>query len=420
MPEQTTNNGRTIMTVALPIIEKLDARRVENNRKTVAARQRFFESNAIKPTSNYKDLVAQGLLLSLEKYEKIVYSFSGGKDSLAGLLVLLELMKELGVSKDKLELWHQHVDGDPSEKNGLMDWPCTDAYCRAVAEALDVTLRYQWRVGGIEKEMLRENTTVQGVCFENENGDIVYLEPNPPAKKCKCGHVYNNKTDVVCPECNAKRGNVSTRRKFPMVCADLRKRWCSGVAKIDVARRTISNDPRFKQGSFLMLTGERREESNNRAKYDEVVPYNSTKARRVDQWRNVLDWSESQVWDIIRRWMIDPHPAYKLGFGRVSCMKCIYGGEDEWATIREIDPTGFEKIANYEVDFESTIATRKEGKKTVPYSVHEKAEVGKSFVVSAPANTVEQAMGHGYNESNIFVDNWQLPQGAFKRCSGPE
>ena len=40
----------------------------------------------------------------LENYDKIIVLFSGGKDSLASLLYLLEL----GVPEDKIELWHHN------------------------------------------------------------------------------------------------------------------------------------------------------------------------------------------------------------------------------------------------------------------------------------------------------------------------
>jgi 3'-phosphoadenosine 5'-phosphosulfate sulfotransferase (PAPS reductase)/FAD synthetase len=401
--------------------ERLANKRAENAAKTEAAHKRFLNAESIPaPSDNYPNLVRNGDLLPLSDYDKIIYSYSGGKDSLAGLLQLLERCEAQNIPKNRIEMWHQHVDGDPNDRNGLMDWPCTETYCRATAEALNLTLRFQWRVGGIERELIRENTTVQGVCYENQNGDIIFLPPSGPANKCKCGYEYPHKGLLSCPKCGNPRGNIGTRRKFPMVTADLKKRWCSGVAKIDVARRTISNDPRFNFGNFLMLTGERREESPARSKYEEVVEYNRTRTRRVDQWRNVLDWDEYQVWDTIRRWKIDPHPAYKLGWGRVSCMCCIYGDEDQWASVRTLDANRFNRIATYEVDFGLTIATKKEGKETAPYSVVEKADLGESFVVSAPAEIVEQAMGEGYNASQVFVNNWELPKGAFKRCPGPE
>ena len=43
-----------------------------------------------------------------------------------------------------------------------------------------------------------------------------------------------------------------------------------------------------------------------------------TKSRHVDHWRMVIDWTEEEVWSIMRECSVMPHPAYRLGWGRVS------------------------------------------------------------------------------------------------------
>ena len=67
--------------------------------------------------------------LDLDHYIKFVVAFSGGKDSLALVLLLIEL----GVPLDRIELHHHNVDGGGRH---FMDWPITPAYCRAVAAHL--------------------------------------------------------------------------------------------------------------------------------------------------------------------------------------------------------------------------------------------------------------------------------------------
>ena len=62
-------------------------------------------------------------LLPLEEYEKIIVLFSGGKDSLACVLDLLER----GVPRERIELWHHDIDGGHPERK--MDWPVTRARC---------------------------------------------------------------------------------------------------------------------------------------------------------------------------------------------------------------------------------------------------------------------------------------------------
>lgn len=320
-------------------------------------------------------------LLPLSKYDKIVVSFSGGKDSTAALLDLFER----GVRKDKIELWHQDVDGHGSR---LMDWPVTASYCRAVAAALGVKIRFQWRVGGFEREMLRHESPTAPVRFETHDGST--------------------------PELVGGKGPLGTRRKFPQVSADLKVRWCSAYLKIDVARRAFSNDASLAWGRFLFVTGERREESPSRAKYAEIERHASSNGdRRVDQWRTVIDWPESKVWEIMARWRVRPHPAYYLGWGRVSCALCIFGDPDQWASARELMPDQYKRVAGYEREFGVTIQRTK--------SVGELADAGTSFLPNDPALRA-LALSETYPMDYAIVpetEKWRLPAGAYTRAGGP-
>ena len=248
---------------------------------------------------------------SLSDYSKIIVYFSGGKDSLACVLHLLEL----GVPRHKIELWHHLVDGKGKR---LMDWACTSAYCQAVADALGIPLFFSWKVGGFEGEMLRENALTQPTQFETPEGEIKQV--------------------------GGTRGKPNIRRKYPMAVADLEKRWCSPYVKIDVAAVALRNQSRFNHAKTLTGSGERAEESPGRAKYktfepdrtdnrgkwvSQLKPYEhlpemvfkaSKRARHVDRWRPVHGWAEEGIWAIIERWKINPHPAYHLGWGRVSCL----------------------------------------------------------------------------------------------------
>ena len=88
-------------------------------------------------------------LLPLEEYDKIIVLFSGGKDSLCAVLNLLEL----GVPKEKIELWHHDIDGGhPSRR---MDWRCTSAYVKSFAEAMGIKLLVSYRVNGFFGELYR-------------------------------------------------------------------------------------------------------------------------------------------------------------------------------------------------------------------------------------------------------------------------
>ncbi|MGA9774229.1 MAG: phosphoadenosine phosphosulfate reductase family protein [Blastocatellia bacterium] len=328
-------------------------------------------------------------LLPLREYYKIIVFYSGGKDSLAALLYLLEL----GVEPERIELWHQSIDGRPrvfGGEAGLMDWPVTEGYVIATARAMGLTLRWQWKEGGFEGEMLRRNSRTTACTYQLGDGTF--------------------KTS------GGTRGKESSRLMFPQVTGDLTVRWCSSYLKIDVASAAICGDPRFEGKNILVVSGERREESLNRSRYAEVEKHKATSSlRRVDQWRAVIDWRERDVWEIIKRHRILPHAAYRLGFSRVSCMTCIFGGPREWATIKQIDRSRFYRIADYERTFGVTIQRGE--------SVIQQAErAGGPLITGADQELINEAMTPHFDVSRFFIptgQEWTLPRGAFRHGAGP-
>lgn len=321
-------------------------------------------------------------LLPLDQYDVIAVAYSGGKDSLAVLLHLLDL----GVPVSKIELHHHDIDG---EGERLMDWPCTRPYIEATAQALGIPLVLSWREGGFVREMLRDKTPTAPVTYEKD------------------GHRIRLPT---------VRSTEGTRRKFPQQSADLNTRWCSAYLKIDVMARVLNNDPAYQGKKVLVVTGERREESSARSKYDEAEEHRcNRKGRLVHHWRPVLGWTEEQVWDIIARHRIRPHPAYSLGYGRVSCMNCIFADENQWASNQVLAPTWVARIGAYERQFGTTI------KKGV--TVEEMARRGKEFVSDKPEELRRLAMSpDGFTAELFFLaegEPWVVPAGAYKRCGGP-
>lgn len=324
-------------------------------------------------------------LLPLDQYDLIIVSFSGGKDSLALVLDLLER----GVAREKVQLWHQDVDGEPGVDPQFMDWPVTRGYVNAVGAALGIPVLFQYRVGGFRGEMLKENARLRPARFQLQDGSW--------------------------RQAGGIRGKIGTRRRFPQVSGDLRVRWCSPALKIQVAEAAINNDPFFLGKKTLFLTGERREESANRATYAEREPHRCDRLkRRVDCWRSVIDWGEARVWEIIARWGIVPHPAYRIGFSRVSCLACIFGQADQWASVRRIAPDRFARIAAHEAEFGCTI---RKG-----MTVGQLADRGTPYPACEDAVLVRLAMGEDCPADQVLLpagEEWRLPAGAFKRGGGP-
>lgn len=314
-------------------------------------------------------------------YDRIIVAFSGGKDSLALFLHLLEL----GVPREKIELHHHLVDG--REGSTLMDWPVTEAYCEAVAKAFGVELTFSWKTGGFEGEMLRKEQATAASAIPWIDGSTKLIGGDGPK---------------------------NTRRMFPQVSADLSVRYCSSYLKIMPFASYVNNHPKFLEGKTLVLTGERAEESKARANYKRFEPHrcdnrHGKKVRRhVDVWRAVHGWSEQQVWDIIQRWKVTSHPAYYLGWGRCSCRACIFGSKDQWATVRDIAPEQFNTIANYEREFKVTIHRAK--------SVVQLADEGTPY--DTDPMWVEIANSREF-KAPVFIDPWVLPKGAFGESCGP-
>ncbi len=316
----------------------------------------------------------------INAYDNTIIYFSGGKDSLACLLHLIDL----GVDMSKVELWHHDIDGR-EETTMKMDWPITADYCRAVAKAFDIPIYFSWKVGGFEREMLRNNSLTAPTKFETPEG----IE-----------------------QIGGVRGKPNTREKFPQISANLSVRWCSAYLKIDIGAAAIRNQKRFEGKKVLTISGERAEESASRAKYktfeaDRSDNRNGKKQRQIDRWRPVHGWEEAKVWEIIERHQVNPHPAYHLGWGRVSCMTCIFGSDNQWASINEIAPQNIVTIANYENKFGVTIHRTK--------SVIERIAIGTPYKMNG---YTEVALSKEYT-SKIILEDWALPSGAFGESCGP-
>jgi 3'-phosphoadenosine 5'-phosphosulfate sulfotransferase (PAPS reductase)/FAD synthetase len=182
-----------------------------------------------------------------------------------------------------------------------------------------------------------------------------------------------------------------------------------------VAAKIFTTSDRFRNSKTLVVTGERAQESKNRAGYavfetSRSDARNGKLKRHVDHVRNVKNWTEEQVWDKLREYGIAPHPAYVLGWGRTSCMTCIFGSSNQWATIREHMPSKFKKMADYETQFGVTIDRKltldQMADKGIPYSINHA--------------DLEVAMSESWNTPIILSpEEWSLPAGAFGESNGP-
>lgn len=322
--------------------------------------------------------------MNLLSYDKYIVSFSGGKDSTACLLFLLDN----GVPKEKIELWHQEIDG---RGRTLFDWEVTPDYCRKIGEAFGVPVYFQWKDGGFEREMLREESLTAPIFYELPDHTI-----------CKTG---------------GEKGKPSTRRKFPQPSPDLRTRWCSAYLKIDVCATALRHDERFRHIKTLVLSGERGEESKQRSKYAILEPdkadlRNGRVPRYIDRFRPIRDWKEQQVWDLLEKYRVRPHPCYFMGFGRCSCKFCIFGNCHQFASAACVSHRQADTLIQFERDF--------------GYTMKRDTDLTTLIKKGVPYETITEelkflATSYEYQSSVLVPENetWKLPVGAFRKCGGP-
>ena len=323
--------------------------------------------------------------MNLDSYDKYIVSFSGGKDSTACLLFLLDN----GIPKEKIELWHQDIDG---RGKTLFDWEVTPDYCRKVGEAFGVPVYFQWKDGGFEREMLRENSLTAPIYFELPDHTV-------------------SKT-------GGEKGKPSTRRKFPQPSPDLRTRWCSAYLKIDVCATALRHQKRFQGIRTLVLSGERGEESKQRASYAILEPdkadlRNGRNPRHIDRYRPIRDWKEQQIWDILEKYRVRPHPCYFMGFGRCSCKFCIFGNCDQFASAACVSHQQADTLIAFEKSFGYTMKRDTD----LPTLIRK----GKPYD-GITQYLKELATSYEYTASVLVPESetWNLPTGAFRKCGGPQ
>ena len=413
----------------------------------------YGEGIRIKPqypgrtdTDHFKSIYLEELF-PLEEYDLVVVLLSGGKDSIACYLKLLEL----GVPKEKIELWHHDIDGGhPSRR---MDWKCTANYVKAFAEAEGVRLRVSYRVNGFFGELYRIGASEPIEWMDPDTGEIKQCRLSNNYMKCK------ELKEQAADEMEELLKKYGYRMKFPAKTGDLSKRWCSAYLKIAVMDGVVSNLDRLgeleklggKRQRFpakggphsgrwcsgnlkmsvmdsvtsnlketkankkiLIVSGERRGESAGRAKYNEMEIHRTNAEARshriVHQWRCCIDYTEKDVWELLKRHRVNPHPCYRAGWNRCSCMMCIFSTPRLFAGIKELFPEEFAALRKDEEILGFTLDNKK--------NLDEYTKGAESCVCRKDSKALHSILTGEYSIDDVYTENWDYPAGAFHGADG--
>ena len=348
-------------------------------------------------------------LLPLEMYDLVIVLISGGKDSIACYYKLLEL----GVPKSKIEFWHHDIDGGHPSRT--MDWRCTANYIRSFAEAEQIPLRVSWRKNGFFGELYRIGASELIEYVDPETGEIYQCPPSKKYMECQKLKV------AAISEMENKLAEFGYRMKFPMKSGDLSRRWCSAYLKIMVADTVLRNMNSVAANitktrmdiKLLIVSGERRGESVGRSKYNEIEIHRTNAVskhhRTVHQWRPVIDYSEKDIWEVLKRHKVNPHPCYRAGWNR--CAMCIFSTPQLFAGIRELYPKEYallcqdEKVLGFTLDNHCDLETY----------------IGSadSCVYHGDKEAIQSLLTGEFPVESVYVkDKWKYPVGAFHGAAG--
>jgi len=106
------------------------------------------------------------------------------------------------------------------------------------------------------------------------------------------------------------------------------RKWCTPLLKIEPLKTYFKN----LEEDAVNLVGIRREESPRRANY---LEWEYNEGFECYTHRPIIDWSEQEVIDIHHRNNVLPNNLYIKGFSRVGCYPCIYTKKKEISLLTD-------------------------------------------------------------------------------------
>lgn len=248
-----------------------------------------------------------------------VVSVSGGKDSMATLLLALETNQQGDVRAVFADTGNEH--------------PATVDYVMYLSDRL-----------GIDIETVRADFTRQMAAKRDKLLRIAAGTPESeiygkrqfsalwtPERAARAAELMQPTGNVFLDMCLLKGGFPSRTRQF---CTEDLKR-----NPLDAHMMSWVD-----QGHTIeQWHGIRAEESPRRAAQPEYEEGPIISIRRP-----ILHWTVEQVFEQHRKHGVQPNPLYSQGCGRVGCMPCVNSGKRDIANMAQRFPEHVEKVREYE------------------------------------------------------------------------
>lgn len=250
----------------------------------------------------------------LSSYDAIVVALSGGKDSLAALIAILEALHGLS---NRPQVFAVHAD------LGDVEWPGVSRVVTAQAKHFGVETMIVRRHGRAVK---RSSSTYRA---GERYGDIVHhMKRNR--------HMFRQDTRACTSE--HKRGPIGT------------------------AITAIANQLRVgkEQVRILNVMGIRAAEGRRRSKLKSFYRDNrfTTGRKLVDVLFPIFDWGQNAVWRAIWRTGVPWPWAYDAGVPRLSCPFCVFSTPAAWRVAAYCLPRLANRYFELEITLEETLGRK--------------------------------------------------------------
>lgn len=272
---------------------------------------------------------------------KHVASVSGGKDSAATLLIVLENCRRDSVEPIFCDTGNEH--------QAVYD------YLAYLEQALDIKITRL--KADFSERMAVHRMRLLAIARGEPDYHPQAKYPWTPERAARAAELMHPTGNPFLDLCMIKGLFPSHSRQF---CTEELKRNMAVEHQIDLIDAGYS---------VITWQGVRRDESERRRgvkKIERIGP-------KLWAFRPLVDWSANDVFDFCASRKIRPNPLYLQGMNRVGCMPCINVGKDELRQIAMRFPEQIERIAEWE------------------RIVNEVSRAGKaSFLHSGSVETIEQ------------------------------